>query len=170
MKVSFPYQTDIYVKCLQVSVTYLLQYCSITATRSTISAKYLHKSCRYLQICELSVKISAKYLHKNCRYFADVDYLSIYLQNICIQVADICRYVNCLSTYLQNICIKVADICRYVNCLSKYLQNICIKIADICRYANCLSIYSISTTQQKNSYWENNSYFKKIFVETNFLN
>ena len=32
-----PYQTDIYVKCLQVSVTYLLQYCSITATRSTIS-------------------------------------------------------------------------------------------------------------------------------------
>jgi hypothetical protein len=32
-----PYQTDIYVKCLQVSVTYLLQYCNITATRSTIN-------------------------------------------------------------------------------------------------------------------------------------
>jgi hypothetical protein len=76
-----------------------------------------------------------------CRY---VDYLSTYLQNICIKVADICRYVNCLSTYLQTICIKVADICRYVNCLSKYLQNICTKIADICRYANCLSMYSIS--------------------------
>jgi hypothetical protein len=99
--------------------------CSITARRSTISAKYLHKSCRY------------------------VDYLSTYLQNICIKVAEICRYVNCLSTYLQTNCIKVADICRYVNCLSKYLQKICIKIADICRYANCLSIYSISTTQQK---------------------
>jgi hypothetical protein len=88
-----------------------------------------------------------------------VEYLSTYLQNICIKVADICRYVNCLSTYLQNICIKVADICRYVNCLSKYLQNICKKIADIlqicwlavnisakylhksCRYVNCLSTY-----------------------------
>ena len=64
------YQTDIYVKYLQVSVTYLLQYCSITATRSTISAKYLYKSCRY---------------------FADMLIICqhAYLQNICIKVADI---------------------------------------------------------------------------------
>ena len=141
-----PYQTDIYVKCLQVSVTYLLQYCSITATRSTISAKYLHKSCRYVDYLSTYLQNICIKVADICRY---VNCLSTYRQNCCIKVADICRYVNCLSKYLQNICIKVADICRYVNCLSTYLQNICIKIADICRYANCLSIYSISTTQQK---------------------
>jgi hypothetical protein len=63
-----------------------------------------------------------------------------------------CRYVGYLSTYLQNICIKVAIVC----------QNICINIADMSQ----LSVNISATTQQKIiSYWENNSYFKKIFVE-----
>lgn len=42
-----PYQTDIYVKYLQISVTYLWQYCTLSVTGLSISAQYLHDVHRY---------------------------------------------------------------------------------------------------------------------------
>ena len=42
MKTDNPYQTDIYVKYLQISATYLWQYCTLSVVGLSVSAPYLH--------------------------------------------------------------------------------------------------------------------------------